>query len=216
MSNALNPDTLTLFLLFAVPGIVTLYVRAQFLTGRLPPVAEGLVGYITLSLIFHAIAYPLAYPLYTVGLPAGRHLLGWFGLLFVGPALFGLLLGLNVRKRWTTSILDKLGLHVVHPLDTAWDRHFSDCRPCWVMAVLKDGTQWAGYLGPHSFASSDPAERDIYIQNVYEVGRDGEPWVPRASSVWIAHGEIQTLEFWPLVEDVNDDAGDADLPAHAS
>jgi hypothetical protein len=64
------------------------------------------------------------------------------------------------------------------------------------MAVLKDGTKWIGYLGPNSFTSTDAEERDIYIEHVYNLG-DDDVWTPRGSSVLIAHGEIQSLEFWP-------------------
>lgn len=198
MDEILKPESLILFLMFTVPGLVALYVRAQFLTGRLPPIAEGLAGYVTLSLVYHALAYPIAAPLYARPLVSGWWSLAWFGLLFVGPVLLGLLLGLGIRKGWTQALLRRVGLHTVHPADSAWDWLCSSAQACWVLAVLKDGTKWAGYFGPGSFISTDPAERDIFIEKVYEIRKVGQPWIPRASSVWIAHGELQSLEFWPL------------------
>jgi len=198
VGDLLKLETLALFLVFAVPGIVALYVRAQFLTGRLPPVAEAMIAYLTVSVIYHALAYPVARPLYGAAIDSGLTRAGWFLLLFLGPALLGLLLGLNVRKGWAKAVLTRLGLQTVHPVDSAWDWHFGRCEECWVLAVLKDGTQWAGHMGPNSFMSSSPAERDIYIETVYEVAEKGRPWVPRTSSVWIAQGELQSLEFWPI------------------
>jgi hypothetical protein len=180
-----------------VPGIVALYVRAQFLTGRLPSIGEGLIAYVIVSLVYHALAYPLAHPLYGADLSIFWNKVGWFLLLFAGPAAIGLLLGLNVRKGWTKGLLSKWGINPVHPVHCAWDWHFGNCKEGWVLAVLKDGTKWAGYLGPNSFISSDSAERDILIEKVYDIPGNDRPWTARTSSVWISHGEIQSLEFWP-------------------
>jgi hypothetical protein len=42
-----------------------------------------------------------------------------------------------------------------------------------------------------------PNERDIYIGEVYLRDPGTGAWTPKGSGVWIAHGEIQSLEFWP-------------------
>ena len=59
MSELLTPEKMGLFLMFSVPGIIILYIRAQFITGRMPPIAEGAISYLTLSLIYQAVAYPI-------------------------------------------------------------------------------------------------------------------------------------------------------------
>jgi len=190
----LDIDKLRLFLSFVVPGLVVLYVRAQFLTGRLPAFGEGVVAYVAVSCVYYAFALPL--------LIASQHATGillilvWITLTLIGPALMGFLLGLNIRKGWTQNLLAKYGIGTIHPVDTAWDWRFAGKPGGWVMAVLKDGTKWFGYLGTNSFLSSRPAERDIFIQQVYEVD-ENNTWTPRVSGVWIAHGELQSLEIWP-------------------
>lgn len=194
MEALLSPDKLKLFLLVAVPGIVALYVRAQFINGRMPPVSEGFVAYVTLSLVYLGLSYPLILAIARMG-TQGWFMPAWFVVIFVIPGLLGLLLGLNIRKGWTKKVLARLGINTVHPVDSAWDYRFGGCEDCWILAVLKDGTRFAGYLGPQSFASSDKGERDLYIERVYEIGDDNS-WSPRDNSVWIAQGEIRTLEFW--------------------
>lgn len=196
MADFLTPQTLALFLLFSVPGIVMLYFRAQFLTGKLPPVGEGVISYVTLSLVYHAIIYPVVAPLYRALPITGWLWLGWFAVIFIGPGAVGLLLGLNIRKGWSKWLVNKLGINTIHPVNCAWDWRFGQCEEGWVIAKLKDGTTWGGYLGTNSFMSSDTAERDIFIESVYSVS-EGSEWEPRSSSVWIAHGEIQSLEFLP-------------------
>jgi hypothetical protein len=61
---------------------------------------------------------------------------------------------------------------------------------------MKDDTKWAGHLGRGSFISTDPSERDIYIENVYAVD-DADVWTKKGSAVWLPQREIRSLEFWP-------------------
>lgn len=190
----LDIEKIQLFLVLAVPGIVIIYVRSQFLTGRMLSLKEGLITYIAVSLVYYAIVFP-AWAL--SGQPTGLTTsVSWFLIVLVGPAVAGLLLGLNARKGWLQKLVERFGISTVHPIGTAWDWRFSNINEYWVLAVLKDDTKWAGYLDTNSFISSDPSERDIYINQVYELDADNN-WLPRTSGVWIAHGEIQSLEFWP-------------------
>lgn len=198
MSEILTPEKMGLFLMFSVPGIIILYFRAQFITGRLPPVAEGAVSYLTLSLIYQAAAYPIISTyLFVMGPMNMCRWAGWLAFIFVIPAAIGSILGINLRRGWLKALLNKAGVSTIHPVNCAWDWHFGQFVECWVIVVLKDGTKWYGFLGRNSFMSSDPAERDLFIESVYMAENEGEPWIPRGNSVWIAHGEIQSLEFLP-------------------
>jgi len=197
MIGAMKPELLLLFLFFSVPGIVALFFRAQFMAGRMPKVGEGLLSYVTVSLAYHALVFPLTARLYAAASLAGWHWAGWVSLIFLGPALVGILLGLNIRKGWARKMIGRFGISTIHPVTCAWDWRFSQCEEGWVIATLKNGTQWHGYMGVNSFMSSDPGERDILIEQVYDSAGEGASWTPRGSAVWIANGEIQSLEFLP-------------------
>lgn len=196
MADVLTFEHLRLFWFFAMPGIIILYFRAQFLTGRLPPAAEGIVAYLVVSVVFHAVLFPIAQPYYAIEVDSLWHATLWFAYVLLCPALAGTLLGLSVQQGWTRKILVKAKLKTVHSIASAWDWRFSNCQDCFVLAVMKDGTKWAGYIGEQSFMSSIPTERDIFIEKVYEID-SGDIWNPRESGVWLAHGEIQSIEFWP-------------------
>ncbi len=62
--------------------------------------------------------------------------------------------------------------------------------------TLTDGAIVAGIFGKHSFASTDPAERDIYIQELMDVGDDGL-WAYRAepTGILLLAKEIRYVEF---------------------
>ena len=192
----LSAQVLKALLVYAVPGIVMMYVRAQFLSGKLPVSQDAILPYIVLSLIYHALIFPFASALYVSQTYQGLYAVYWVLLLFIAPALFGLLLGINIKKEWSKRLLGRMGITTAHPVDSAWDWKFGNCTESWVLAVLKDGTKWAGMLSAEgSFISTNPAERDIIIAEVYEIGDDNK-WTPKGSSVWVAHGELQTIEFW--------------------
>ena len=51
-------------------------------------------------------------------------------------------------------------------------------------------------MGLDSFVSSDPSERDIYVQEIYHIDDEGN-WKSQNHGALIASGEVSTIEFWP-------------------
>ena len=189
-------DSVYLILAFLVPGLIACFVRAQFITGRTPSHAESALTYLTLSVIYYALAFPILEFALSVQEPGYRKAAAWFALVFVGPAIFGLTLGINAQREYTRRFLKWIGLNPVHVMPTAWDWKFAGMKEQWILVVLKDGTKFAGFCGIGSFMSSDPKERDLYIERVYEL--DGQDvWHPRENGVLIMPGEIRSIEFWP-------------------
>ena len=48
---------------------------------------------------------------------------------------------------------------------------------------------------------SDPAERDMHIEQIYELDADHQ-WVSVGKKeILVASGEIRTIEFWPCTEE---------------
>lgn len=69
--------------------------------------------------------------------------------------------------------------------------------------MLKDGTEFTGLLGPDSFISSNPNERDLYVQKLFERDDDGN-WLETEKSLYVGKDEIRTVEFWPAIQDGRD------------
>lgn len=181
---------------FLVPGLIILFIRSQFITGRSPPFSEAALPYLTLSVIYYAVAAPfIGYISFATG-PKWWQIAIWFCLIIVGPLLFGTILGITARLGPIRWLLQKIGLNPVHVVPTAWDWKFGALPGQCVLVVLKDGTKFAGHYGSRSFASSVPSERDLYIETVYSIEED-QKWVPLGQGVLIAAGEIRTIEFWP-------------------
>ena len=197
MPDLSSLGNLYLILAFLVPGLIALFVRSQFVTGRTLPHGAPLLSYLTVSIVYYALALPFVDVVVSMREPGYPKALSWFTLIFVGPAIFGLLLGLNVQKQLLRRLLRWCGLNPVHVMPTAWDWKFGDMREQWVLVTLKDGTRFGGFCGKDSFMSSDPAERDLYIQWVYDIDDENNWTSPGTKGALIGAGEIRTIEFWP-------------------
>lgn len=198
MPDLKSLDVVYLILAFVVPGLIIVFVRAQFTTGRIAPPKEAALAYLALSAIYYALVLPGVGAMIAMSPGYGRAF-AWVALAFVGPAIMGALLGLNARHGFSRRMLWVLRLPVIHAIPTAWDWKFSGASPQWVLVTLKDGTRFAGFLGARSFASSDPMERDIYIEKIYDLS-DDDKWVDRGDRGVIVASEIQTVSFWPEKE----------------
>lgn len=194
-----SPDTVYLVIGFIVPGLIIIFVRAQFITGRTIKHGDALLSYLTVSAIYYAAILPAI--LYISSVESIWRLYAvWSLAIFVLPTILGILLGVSVQREWFRRVLRYFSLNPVHVMPTAWDWKFSSMQNQWILATLKDGTKFAGFCGNDSFFSSDPGERDVYIQWVYDID-DNNNWVcPGHKSVLIASGEIKTVEFWPYTE----------------
>ncbi|MFO1163502.1 MAG: DUF6338 family protein [Reyranellaceae bacterium] len=208
-------DNVALILGFVVPGLVALFCRAQFLTGRVPPPADALLPCLALSFIYYAFVFPVIGLLPSPRQAGWGDALAWFAFIFLGPAVLGMVLGVWTQRDWGRAVLrcwplKYLALNTTHQIPTAWDWKFGRCQGEWVLVTLKDGTRFAGFFGSNSFASSDAKDRDLYIEVTYDLDRY-DAWSPRGSGVLIPTGEIRTVEFFEVQPtEVKDEQREAD------
>ena len=199
MPDLMSLSDIYLILLFLVPGLIVLFVRSQFVTGASFPHSAALLPYLAISVIYYALAFPLIDIVVAIDKPLYGKVLAWFSLVFAGPAVLGLILGINIQKNLFRRVLQKCGLNPIHVIPTAWDWKFGNMTEQWVLVTLRDGTRFAGFCGSESFMSSDPTERDIYIQQVYDVDDDDNWSLSGEKALLITADEVQTIEFWPHV-----------------
>ena len=127
--------------------------------------------------------------------------LAWFFVLLISPVAFGVATGLLSQRAIVRQLLARYGVYTVHPVPTAWDYVFSHSTGSWVLVTLADGSTIAGVFSARSFASSDAAERDLFLEQLYKVEDDG-PWqpVPMNRGVWIRGEAIRAIEFLEFQE----------------
>ena len=84
----------------------------------------------------------------------------------------------------------------------SWDYHFGKEEPYWILLTLKDGKKIGGFFGTHSFASSFPAEEDLYIEELWVIDEEGKFVQPIENSggCLIRRNDINFIEFFKLSE----------------
>lgn len=202
MSGLSNIDAIYTALVFVVPGYIFLTLRNQFIAGQDRLGTEQVLAFVTYSALNFALFGWIVYLAISYHLPPYVIVSSWALVLVVLPAALGLVSGLFSQREIVGKIYEYFRLSPVHPVPRAWDRVFFNSPPSWVLITLKSGVAFAGYWDGQSFASSDGKERDLFISQLYDFSGD-DPWRPTDKSLFVAAGEISTIEFIPVKEEIS-------------
>jgi hypothetical protein len=200
MEGLVSLDAVYVALVFLVPGYLVWVLRGHFVVVRKTDGPEFYLHLLALSAVNFALSGWTIYLAIAWEAHATVRALLWLTVIVISPAALGVLSGLATRHEWLTKAYQRLKLHPMHSIPNAWDYQFSRDEESWALVMLKDGTRYAGIWQHGSFASTDPAERDLLLTSVHDIPDDG-PWSPNGKSVYIAAGEIQTIEFSKLVRE---------------
>jgi len=195
-----GPTTLFYTLSFLVPGFILHSVAGIFVPQRTDDTGASFLRYLTWSCINYAPWVWLIYLVLTLDFFHSSPLAAagaWMWVTFVSPVAMGVLLGHSERNEWARKLLQRMGLRPIHSIPAAWDYKFGKQEARWLLVTLKDGAQVAGFFGSESFASSDPNERDLYLQWIYQVSEKGDrERVTNSDGMLIKGEEIRHVEFW--------------------
>lgn len=202
--NLTSLDAVFYALAFLVPGFVLDSVLATFQRRRPEAPQLSFLRLLTFSAINYAIWSWLVYLLVRsdwIGANPAAGAALWSVVIFVGPVIIGLALSYSSQKEWVRRFLQWIGLRPVQVTPTAWDWRFERMREHhWMLVTLRDGSQVAGYFGAQSYASSDPSERDLFIEQVWEVPDNQDVWHParEGQGILISRDEIRYVEMWSV------------------
>jgi hypothetical protein len=147
MGDVKSLEQLALVAAFLCPGLIALFVRAQFLTGRTDMGKDAVLGFFTLSTIYYGLLAPFLPWLSRHGASPSDGPMALFAWTVVGPAILGFLLGLNASRGWLWRALLFCRIRTVHVIPTAWDQTFGTLQASWLIVTLKDGSKVAGFFG---------------------------------------------------------------------
>lgn len=90
----------------------------------------------------------------------------------------------------------KVGAKFV-PIPSAWDFSFRIRTACFIRARLKDGTWVGGWFGVESFASSYPAEKEVFLESAWKMERDGRfrAKTPNGGGLLLRYDTLDFIEF---------------------
>jgi hypothetical protein len=187
-------DDLQSLIAALAPGLIILGIRQWFIAGPPPTLQERAIAYAAVSAVYYAVVNPIAAFLKAeMGTPP------WIvdaSTYVLAPAILGVLAAAGTKSDVVARLFSRIGLQPVHHIPTAWDYSFSRLNSgTFILVTLSNGSQVGGLYGGASFASSSSAERDILIEEVWEIG-DGEwtqPATPR--SILLCGRDVRTVEI---------------------
>lgn len=192
-------DTIFYTSLFLIPGYIIEEITATLMPRK--KYADGIkfLRCLSYSLLNCAI-WSWAYLLVISELSKDSIWYWLFGLIItaIGAFTVGILLGVIRKKDIIRKIFKKINIQIEHPIPTAWDYKFCNTEGLrWVIVTLEDDKCVYGKYSSASLSSSDPDERDIYLEEIYTFEEDGS-WilVPRSDGMLIKGTAIKHIEFF--------------------
>lgn len=169
MKVAPEIDSMILFVLLVLPGLVSMHVYRWVMPARDIDWKTALVEALFYGTLNFGICLPIIIPIHRNNFPNAH--LGWYitlmiSVLIVIPFIWPCLLRFAFRWKW---LMKKLQL----PYPTAWDYFFGKRRCCFVLIHLKNGKMIGGYYGGESYSTSFPRHGDLYLERVCKVDADG-------------------------------------------
>lgn len=187
-------DKLVLFLIFFIPGFISVKIYDLLVPSAERDFSKSLfevIGYSCLN--FAALSWLII--LIHSGNFHNEHKIQYFMLLFCIIFIVPVLWPFAFLKLSSCKIIAK---HILHPIRKPWDYVFGKKESSWIIVHLKDGRRIGGKFDTSSFASSYPAEEQIYLEEVWHLNEKGEFIKPieRSKGIIILGGEVLSVEFF--------------------
>lgn len=195
MSDLLSASEITKVVGLLAPGLIISAIRLRAITGSVPDLKDRVIAYAIISAAYLAVVTPIFH------IDDGIEFPDWLIIFlqnFLWPVIIGIILAYIHQWEWSYRLADKFGLKLAHHLPTAWDYLFDSLvEETMVLITLSDGAQVAGKMTRDSFASSSKDERDLFIQEVWEVP-EGAPWQPLipARGILLCGKDIRFIEVF--------------------
>jgi len=167
--NIWDIDKLFLFIMFVVPGFISLKAYELLVPGEAKDSSKQIIDAVTYSCINYSLLFFFILKIENSGYATTHpnlYYLFYFFVLFVSPVV------LVFVWRWlrSTNFAQK---NAPHPTAKPWDYVFSQRKPYWVKVVKNDGTIIGGRYSDKSFASSAPAPEQIYLEESWIINNKG-------------------------------------------
>ena len=190
-----EPDKLILFLLFFIPGFISLKVYDLFIASERRDFSKAWFDAVTYSALnygfFSWLLFLMQQYNWAANCPWGYYV-ALLIIIFVAPICWP---GILLKAMKCEKIRDKI--KTLHPISKAWDYVFDKKEPCWVIITLKDGRKIGGVYGFNSFASSFPAEEQIYLEQALKLDEQGrfKNAIAQTTGIIVLGREIVAVEF---------------------
>lgn len=187
-------DKLILFLLFVIPGFISIKAYELFLPSIKKDSSSQLIDAVAYSCLNYAVTLlPIIY-VENTNLKKEYSICYYLFYLFVFIGL-PILWAFLWKKLRETKRFQKLA---PHPIQKPWDYIFSKQKPYFIKVVLTNGTIVGGYYGENSFSSSYPSPEQIYLEQSWIIKDNGSGFKRvknDTEGILIMETQISYIEF---------------------
>jgi hypothetical protein len=194
--NFISEDKINLLILFTVPGFVALKIWTLIYPSDKLRASESifeLFFYSTVNYIFPTLPLLLLAKNISV---TWFYIVSYVIVLLISPVLWAYL----VKSIINSHHFQKLS--GLNPSQTAWTYFFNTKAYYFVLVHLNDESIIGGLYGNNSYASLYPAEKDIYLEEVWKIDDNGafvEKEKKKGSfGMLIKYDVIQYIEFFDI------------------
>lgn len=192
----LDKGKLTLFVLFIMPGFISLKIYSLVHPTADKDFTKLIIDAISYSCINYAFLFIPIYYVESIGLyfiAPIKYYLFYVAVLIVVPVLLPLLL---IKLRRGKCVLRFLP----HPTGRPWDYFFAKGKPCWIIVTLKNGKKYGGLYNSESFASGSPEVEQLYLEKHWCLDENGnfDHELKDTLGIIILTNEIESVEFIEL------------------
>lgn len=192
----LEADKLILFILFVVPGFISLRIYDLMCPGLHRKSSDQLIDAVTYSSVNYAFFFGpvLLADSFNYSINSPLAWAAFYALALIVAPIFWPWLWLKLRKS------GKLGKALPHPTFKPWDYIFGESKPYWIVVTMNNGEKIAGKFAGRSFASSSPCEEQLYLEETWVLNEDGGLERSRADTAGtlILNTQMASLEFFKL------------------
>lgn len=187
-------DALGTLLVFVWPGVLALQVYRLIMPARPLEWKDVLAQGLFYSVINYLLLFPAAVFVLNVE-NLEDHTWRYWGcillLLLIGPVVLPNAYKYAHSWSWLRGKIQA-------PYPTSWDYFFGRRKPVFILVHLKDGRMVGGYWGAGSYASSYPADGDLYISTACRVDKDGRfrEIIDGSDGIHIHRDQFTYLEFF--------------------
>lgn len=187
-------DKLWIFLIFVLPGFVSLKVWDLLVPGERRGIDDALIDVVAYSTLNFAALFWLISPLLDGTLAVIPDGLAIFLIFVAVPVAWPIFWKWLRTRSWIARF-------TVHPLARPWDYVFSKREPAWIIVHLKNGAAVGGRYGEHSFASSWPAAEQLYLEELWQIDDRGRFLAPvlQSKGAIILRDEILAVQFFTYI-----------------
>jgi Family of unknown function (DUF6338) len=191
-------DKLILFIAFVIPGFISIKTYELLCPGIQRDSSKQIVDAVAYSCVNYAL---LIWPIMAVEASGWKNGNPNLYAAFYMFALLGSPVTLSLMLKFirTRQFFQRA---VAHPTQKPWDYVFSKRESYWIKIALKDGTKLGGIYAGKSFASSAPADEQIYLEESWIVNDKGGLDRPksRTAGVLVTSSEISYIELMKYEE----------------